>query len=77
MNLLEARKDPQGGMKRTIHGTLMMVADLGFLATAALRPTTTTVDGLAIYDAKKNQHMTMAYASVTVATIGYLMMLFH
>jgi len=77
MNLWEGRKDPQGLIRRTIHGTLMMVADLGFLATAATRPNSRTAEGLLIYDAKKNQHMAIAYASVTVATAGYLMMLFH
>jgi hypothetical protein len=77
MNLWEGRKDPNGLMKRTIHATLMMMADVGFLATAATRPDSTTIDGLTIYDAKKNQHMTIAYASITAATIGYVMMLFH
>ena len=76
-NLIEGRKDPDGLMRRTIHGTLMMVADLGFLASAATRPNSRTANGLAIYDAKKNQHMTIAYASISVATVGYLMMLFR
>ena len=38
MNMWEGRKDPQGLIRRTVHGTLMLVADLGFLATAATRP---------------------------------------
>lgn len=77
MNMWEGRKDPQGLIRRTIHGTLMLVADMGFLATAMTRPNTSTSDGLAIYDFKKNQHMALAYASITTATIGYLMMLIH
>jgi hypothetical protein len=75
-NLLESRKDPNAAMRRTIHGVLMLVADGGFLATALTRPKRNTADQLAIYDAKKNQHMALAYASVSVATVGYLIMLF-
>lgn len=77
MNLWEGRKDPSGIMKRTIHATLMMMADVGFVATAMTRPNSSTLEGVTIYDAKKNQHMAIAYASVTAATIGYVMMLLH
>ena len=75
-NMLESRKDPNAGMRRTIHGVLMLVADGGFLATALTRPKTSTAGQIAIYDFKKNQHMALAYASVSVATVGYLIMLF-
>jgi len=75
-NLLESRKDPNAGMRRMIHGVLMLVADGGFLATSLTRPKSKTASQLAIYDAKKNQHMALAYASVSVATVGYLIMLF-
>ena len=75
-NLTEARKDPNGLARRMIHATLMLVADAGFTASALTRPNSTTPDGLAIYTDKKNQHMTLAYASVSVATVGYLIMLF-
>ena len=76
-NLAEARKDPNGLARRMIHATLMLVADAGFTATAFTRPNSTTADGLAIYTDKKNQHMALAYASVSVATVGYLIMLFR
>ena len=76
-NLAEARKDPNGLARRMIHATLMLVADAGFTATAFTRPNSTTPDGLAIYTDKKNQHMALAYASVSVATVGYLLMLFR
>jgi hypothetical protein len=76
-NLVEARKDPQGTLRRTIHGVLMLVADAGFFATAIDRPNGRTASGLAIYDAKKNQHLALAYASLSVATAGYVMMLFR
>jgi hypothetical protein len=75
-NLVESRKDPNAGLRRVIHGVLMLVADGGFLATAMTRPRTATAADLAIYDAKKNQHLALAYASVSVATVGYLIMLF-
>jgi hypothetical protein len=55
----------------------MLVADAGFTATAFTRPNSTTPDGLAIYTDKKNQHMALAYASVSVATVGYLIMIFR
>lgn len=76
-NLAEARKDPNGLGRRMIHATLMLVADAGFAATAFTRPNSTTADGLAIYTDKKNQHLALAYASVSVATVGYLIMLFR
>jgi len=76
-NLAEARKDPNGLGRRMIHATLMLVADAGFAATAFTRPSTSTSDALAVYQDKKNQHMALAYASVSVATVGYLIMLFR
>ena len=76
-NLAEARKDPNGLGRRMIHATLMLVADAGFTATAFTRPNSNTADGLAIYTDKKNQHMALAYASVSAATVGYLIMLFR
>ena len=75
-NLVEARKDPNGLGRRIVHATLMLVADAGFTATAFTRPNSTTAEGVAIYTDKKNQHMALAYASVSVATVGYLIMLF-
>jgi hypothetical protein len=75
-NLLEARHDPNVGVRPIVHGVLMLVADCGFLATAILRPNSRTSAGLAVYDPKKNQHLTIAYASISVATVGYLIMLF-
>jgi hypothetical protein len=77
MNLWEGRNDPNGAMRRTVHATLMPVADAGFLATAATRPNSLTPNGLTVYDAKKNQHLAIAYASISLATVSYLIMLFH
>ena len=76
-NLAEARKDPNGLGRRMIHATLMLVADAGFAATAFTRFYINAPAGTEIYTDKKNQHMALAYASVSVATVGYLIMLFH
>lgn len=74
-NLIESRRDPNKSDLSLIHGVLMLVADAGFLATALTRPNSRTAAGLEIYTPKKNQHLTIAYASVSVASIGYLLML--
>lgn len=75
-NLIEGRQDPNKSDLSLIHGVLMLVADAGFLATALTQPNSRTADGLEIYTPKKNQHLTIAYASISVATIGYLLALF-
>jgi hypothetical protein len=76
-NLIEARKDPHGTTLRTIHGVLMLVAEGGFMATALDHPNGRTAAGSAIYTDKANQHLALAYASLSVATVGYLIMLFR
>jgi hypothetical protein len=75
-NLIESRQDPNKSDLSLIHGVLMLVADAGFLTTALTRPNSQTPDGLDIYTPKKNQHLTIAYASISVATVSYLLMLF-
>jgi hypothetical protein len=76
-NLIEARKDPHGSTLRTIHGVLMLVAEGGFMATALDHPNGRTASGTAIYTDKANQHLALAYSSLSVATVGYLIMLFR
>jgi hypothetical protein len=76
INMIQARKDPNGKTLRVIHATLMLVADAGFAATTLTAPRRDG-DGLLIYDQKKNQHLALAYASISVATLGYLIMLFQ
>lgn len=68
-NLVEARKDPTGRAKRTVHGILMLAADAGFVATAALAPGR---DG----SGDRTAHRSVALTSVALATTGYLIMLF-
>lgn len=75
-NLLESRQDPDKSDLPLIHGVLMLVADAGFLVTALTRPNSRTISGLNIYEPKKNQHLTIAYASISVASFSYLLMLF-
>lgn len=76
-NLVEARNDPHGSFRRTMHGVLMLVADAGFVATAIDRPNGRSERGAAIFTPKANQHLALAYASLSVATAGYLLMLFR
>jgi hypothetical protein len=75
-NLIESRRDPNKSDLALAHGVLMLVADAGFLATALTRPSHTSPSGLEIYTPKKNQHLTIAYASISVASVSWLLMLF-
>ena len=75
-NLVESRRDPNKSDLTLAHGVLMLVADAGFLATALTRPSHTSPTGLEIYTPKKNQHLTIAYASISVASVSWLLMLF-
>jgi hypothetical protein len=68
-NLVEARQNPNGRAKRTVHAVLMLAADAGFVATAALAP---GENG----SGDRSAHRTVAITSVAVATTGYLIMLF-
>jgi hypothetical protein len=76
MNLVEGNKDPHRGKRPVIHGILMLAADAGFVATTFTGPKSRTAAQLAAFPAKATLHKTLAYASVSVATISYLMMLF-
>jgi hypothetical protein len=73
-NLWEARKDPNGRRRRLVHGLLMMAADAGFLATAALAPDSEHDDG-GTFSSNRSTHRTVAITSMSVATVGYLVML--
>jgi hypothetical protein len=67
-NLWEARHDPAGRTRRTIHGVGMLLADAGFVATAALAQSARRTDTGA------NRHRAVAIASMSVATLSTLMM---
>ena len=71
-NLIEARKDPNHRGRRLAHGLLMLGADVGFLATAALGPS--SEHGFSQDSA--STHRAVAFTSIGMATAGYLIMLF-
>ena len=73
-NMWEARKDPNGRTLRLVHGLLMMAADVGFLATAAVAPSSEHDDG-ATFSSNRSAHRTIAITSMSLATVGYLIML--
>ena len=67
-NLWEARKDPTGRNRRLLHGILMLAADAGFVATAAVAPDNESPD----YADQRGTHRAVALTSIGIATAGYL-----
>lgn len=82
-NMIEARKDPNGHTKRTIHGILMLAASGGFLATAATGPHSEFGDngsgsgdgGDGGGSGSRSLHRGIAFTSIGLATASYLIML--
>jgi hypothetical protein len=77
-NLYEGRKDPNHRTRRMTHGILMMAANVGFLATAALAPESEEDDyyGSPSSTDGRSTHRTVALTSMGIATVSYLIMLF-
>jgi hypothetical protein len=77
-NLWEGRKDPNHRKLRMTHGILMLAADVGFLATAALAPESEYEAGAISQDpvSGRRTHRAVALTSMGVATLSYLLMLF-
>jgi hypothetical protein len=75
-NLWEARHDSEGKTRRTLHGILMMAADAGFVAASASAPSRGR-RGILTFQNDRATHRDIAVASISVASVGYLMMLFH
>jgi hypothetical protein len=77
-NLWEGRKDTNHRTKRMTHGILMMAADIGFLATAALAPDSEEDDYYRSPGSTdgRSTHRTVALTSMGIATVSYLIMLF-
>lgn len=71
-NLLEARKDPVHRGRRLAHGLMMLGADAGFLATAALGPGSEN----GVREGSASAHRAVAFTSIGLATASYLIMLF-
>jgi len=73
-NMLESRKNPSPGRgKQLFHGILMLAADAGFVATAALAPDNGDDEPGVRNDA--STHRAVAYASLGVAAFSYIYML--
>lgn len=71
-NLWESRHDETGGVRRYLHAALMLAADVGFAATAAVAPG----GRRAVRDpSSKTQHRDVALISMGVALTGYGVML--
>ena len=78
-NLWEARKNPNGRGKRMLHGILMLAADAGFVATAALAPHDDDgEEGVVEREGRgsASAHRAVAFSSLGVAAASYIYMLF-
>jgi len=74
-NMLEARKNHIRSKKHLIHGILMLAADAGFVATAALAPGGDDDEGGNRGTNRASTHRAVGYASLGVATVSYVYML--
>ncbi len=72
-NLWDARKDPAARKWRTAHAVLMLVADAGFAITPAFVDNESTEVGSD--ESNLKTHRNVAIASMSVATVSWLMML--
>lgn len=72
-NLVEGRKDPNKRGLRMLHGILMLSADAGFLGTAALGPESEHGE----VEGSRSAHRAVAFTSISLASAGYLLMLFN
>ena len=69
INLWQARRDPDGRTRRTLHGLLMLAADAGFAATGIIA-------GDASESAsRRDLHRTVALSSMGVSLLSYAIML--
>jgi hypothetical protein len=76
-NMREAWKDPNGRTRRVLHGMLMLIADGGFVATAALAPHEEGErfrSGGVAPGSGRTTHRAVALSSMGIATVSYLMM---
>jgi hypothetical protein len=75
-NAREARHDPEGRTRRSIHGVLMLLADAGFVYAAAVAPSLEDIDHRIASGQRGGwtEHKKAAMLSMASATAGYLMM---
>jgi hypothetical protein len=71
----EGRMDKEGRTRRLVHGLLMLAADIGFVATTASAPGHEGGRSGPSYADSRSTHRTLAIASISVGTAGYLVML--
>jgi len=71
---LFAETSAPGHTKRLVHGLLMLGAEGGFIAAAAMAPGHNRND-LINFDAERSTHRNVAIVSIGVGTAGYLLML--
>lgn len=71
-NLVEARKDPHFGKRKWAHAVLMMGANVGFIASAALAPDSEHGEP----SDSRAAHRTVSVSAIALATTGYFIMLF-
>ena len=72
----EGWKDPNHHTLRLVHGLLMMAADTGFVYVAMNGPNSRRVSEALTYESDKALHRNVAIASISTATVSYLIMLF-
>jgi len=76
-NLYEGRHDPEGRGRRILHSVLLLAADAGFLATAALAGESEGGEGGGDYGeggGDNSAHRAMAITSMGLAFAGYMTM---
>lgn len=76
LNYGEARKITQGRTRRKVHTILMLASTAGFIYSGTQAPSTSDVDERIANGTRGGwtRHKASAWASMTVATVGYLMM---
>ena len=76
-NLWDSRQDPAGRTRRYTHTALMLASDAGFLATGLLAPGHhQRFASFSDYQNRQRIHKNVAIASISVSTIGGVMMWF-
>lgn len=76
LNYSEAKKIKQGKDRRLVHTILMLASTAGFIYSGTQAPTTDEVDARIASGTRGGwtKHKASAFASMGVATVGYLMM---
>jgi len=73
-NWWDSRHESEGRARRTTHAVLMLAADAGFVATAALAPENEEGDFGQGYNDDRSKHRAVAITSMGVSLASYLMM---